>query len=148
MIAAPMFVLNDQIGFNVHRVALLMRRELTKALKPHSLSVEQWQILATLWQQGSLTQSQIMEVTLQDAPSASRTIVRLVRKRLVTKALAKGDKRATLITLTHAGKKLRESIPKIVLGHFEQFLKSIAEKDRASLLRILKQFRQLFGDKI
>jgi len=141
-----MLVLNDQIGFNIYRVALLFRRELIRALKAYELTPEQWQILAALWEGGALTQSQIIELTLQDAPSASRTVVRMVRKRMVTKEVSKDDRRATLVKLTKYGRELGGNIPRILTEHFERFLGSVPPEDNEILLRILKNYRVVFGD--
>lgn len=141
-----MFNLDDQIGFNVYRVALLFRRELMHALKSYELTPEQWQILAALWEKGSLTQAQIISLTLQDAPSASRTVARMQRKRLVSKVPSKVDKRATIVTLTKYGQGLEKNIPRTLMKHFQQYLSAVSDEDQEILVRILKDFRKVFGD--
>ena len=143
-----MFVLNDQIGFNIYRVALLFRRELIRALKAYDLTPEQWQILAALWEKRALTQSQIIELTLQDAPSASRTVARMQRKKFINKTPSETDKRASIVTLTKHGVSLHEIIPKTLSDHFNEILKDIPKTDQQSLIRILKDFRLVFGDKL
>ncbi len=45
----------------------------------------------------------------QDAPSASRTVARMERDRLVTRTVAPSDRRAALIGLTRRGLSLRAS---------------------------------------
>ncbi|EPG68037.1 MarR family winged helix-turn-helix transcriptional regulator [Leptospira wolffii] len=142
-----MFRLDDQIGFNVYRVALLFRRELLRALKEYDLTPEQWQILATLWEQGSLNQTEIIALTLQDAPSASRTVARLQKKKLVTKTPSKEDKRATIVKLTKYGESLQEEIPSVLLGYFKPYFDVVPSADQKELLRILKEFRTAFGDR-
>lgn len=142
-----MFRLDDQLGFNVYRVALLFRRELIRALKDYDLTPEQWQILATLWERGSLTQIEIISLTLQDAPSASRTVARLQKKKLITKTQSKEDKRATIIKLTKLGEGLEEKIPSTLLTHFKQYYQAVSASDQKELLRILKEFRTVFGDR-
>ncbi|MFB5651835.1 MarR family winged helix-turn-helix transcriptional regulator [Leptospira wolffii] len=142
-----MFRLDDQIGFNVYRVALLFRRELLRALKEYDLTPEQWQILATLWEQGSLNQTEIIALTLQDAPSASRTVARLQKKKLVTKTPSKEDKRATIVKLTKYGESLQEEIPSVLLGYFRPYFDVVPSADQKELLRILKEFRTAFGDR-
>ncbi|PJZ65373.1 MarR family transcriptional regulator [Leptospira wolffii] len=142
-----MFRLDDQIGFNVYRVALLFRRELLRALKEYDLTPEQWQILATLWEQGSLNQTEIIALTLQDAPSASRTVARLQKKKLVTKTPSKEDKRATIVKLTKYGESLQEEIPSVLLGYFKPYFNVVSSADQKELLRILKEFRTAFGDR-
>ena len=143
-----MFVLNDQIGFNLYRVALLFRRELIHALKAYDLTPEQWQILAALWEKRALTQSQIIELTLQDAPSASRTVARMQRKKFLKKSPSETDKRASIVTLTKHGVSLHEIIPKMLSDHFKAILNEIPNADQQTLLRIIKELRQVLGDKL
>ena len=143
-----MLNLNDQIGFNIYRVALLFRRELIRALKAYDLTPEQWQILATLWQQQALTQSQIIDLTLQDAPTASRTITRMQKKNLIHKHQSTIDKRDTIISLTKHGNSLNQQIPKILNNHFKPILQQVSKKDQQILLNILQNFRKILGDKV
>lgn len=141
-----MFILDDQIGFNVYRVALLFRRELIRALREYDLSPEQWQVLATLWEKSELSQTQIMHLTLQDAPSVSRTIARLERKRLIKKDRSDLDKRTTLVKLTKIGENLRYSLPTKLFNHFTPYLNKVNATDQEMFLTLLRKFRMAFHD--
>ncbi|PJZ80963.1 MarR family winged helix-turn-helix transcriptional regulator [Leptospira meyeri] len=143
-----MFLLDDQIGFNLNRLALLFRRELIRSLKDFQLSPEQWQVLAMLWQKGTLSQKQIIELTLQDAPSASKMIRRMKQAGLIQIEVSKLDKRSTLISLSAKGKSLEKVLPKKILLHFDPILCAMPEKNRKTFLILLKQFRMVFGDEI
>ncbi|MDV6237820.1 MarR family transcriptional regulator [Leptospira ellisii] len=141
-----MFVLDKQLGFNLHRVALLFRRELSRCLRDYNLTPEQWQVLATLWEKESLTQKEIIHITLQDAPSASRMVARMVQNDLVKSEISKEDKRATLITLTKTGRSYEKILPKKILSHFEILLRDFPDKKKQTLLEMLKELRIVFGD--
>lgn len=143
-----MFLLDDQIGFNLNRVALLFRRELIRCLREFHLTPEQWQVLAMLWQKEALTQKQIIELTLQDAPSASKMISRMEGAGLIQVAVSKLDKRSTIISLSPEGKSLERILPKKILTHFEPILNSMSEKNRKMFLLLLKQFRKILGDEM
>ncbi|EOQ97639.1 winged helix DNA-binding domain protein [Leptospira wolbachii serovar Codice str. CDC] len=143
-----MFLLDDQIGFNLNRVALLFRRELIRCLREFQLTPEQWQVMAMLWHKGELTQKQIIELTLQDAPSASKMISRMETSGLIQVTVSKLDKRSTIISLSPEGKSLEKILPKRILGHFEPILNSMSEKNRKMFLLLLKQFRKILGDEI
>ncbi|WP_341867406.1 MarR family winged helix-turn-helix transcriptional regulator [Leptospira congkakensis] len=112
------------------------------------MSPEQWQVLAMLWQKEALSQKQIIELTLQDAPSASKMIGRMELAGLIQVEVSKLDKRATVIRLSAKGLSLEKILPKKILSHFEPILSSIPEKDRKRFLILLKQFRRIFGDDI
>ncbi|RHX92186.1 MarR family winged helix-turn-helix transcriptional regulator [Leptospira stimsonii] len=141
-----MFILDHQLGFNLHRVALLFRRELSRCLRDHNLTPEQWQVLATLWEKESLTQKEIIHITLQDAPSASRMVARMVQNQLVKSEVSDEDKRATVITLTKAGRGLEKTLPKKITGHFETLLQDFSTNKRQDLLILLKELRLVFND--
>ncbi|PJZ84033.1 MarR family winged helix-turn-helix transcriptional regulator [Leptospira harrisiae] len=143
-----MFLLDDQIGFNLNRVALLFRRELIRCLRDFKLSPEQWQVLAMLWQKGKLSQKQIIELTLQDAPSASKMISRMEGAGLIQVEISKLDKRSTLISLTVKGKSLEKILPKRILSHFDLILSAMSVKNRKTFLILLKEFRIIFGDEV
>ncbi|TGK11130.1 MarR family winged helix-turn-helix transcriptional regulator [Leptospira stimsonii] len=141
-----MFILDHQLGFNLHRVALLFRRELSRCLRDYNLTPEQWQVLATLWEKESLTQKEIIHITLQDAPSASRMVARMVQNQLVKSEVSDEDKRATMITLTKAGRGLEKTLPKKITGHFETLLHDFSANKRQDLLILLKELRLIFND--
>ncbi|MBM9499588.1 MarR family transcriptional regulator [Leptospira sp. 201903071] len=141
-----MFILDQQLGFNLHRVALLFRRELSRCLRDYNLTPEQWQVLATLWEKESLTQKEIIHVTLQDAPSASRMVARMVQNQLVKSQVSDEDKRATIITLTKTGRSLEKTLPKKITSHFENLLQNFPVGKRQELLIVLKELRFIFKD--
>jgi len=141
-----MFDLEDQIGFQLHRVALLFRRELIRCLKPYELSPEQWQILATLWRKEGLSQKEIMNLTLQDAPSVSRMLQRMAHGGFVQLRKSEADGRTMAITLTAKGRRMETILPGLVLHHFQPVLESVSVRRRQALLAILREFRSALGD--
>lgn len=138
-----MFNIEDQIGFNLYKVSLLFRRELVKCLKEYDITPEQWQILAILWKKESLTQTQIMDLTLQDAPTVSRMLNLLIKKNLVLSNKSSKDKRQTLITTTLRGNKLKNIIPEKVMEHFNPILKKVSNSRKAIFSDILQEFQIL-----
>ncbi|EPG74493.1 transcriptional regulator, BlaI/MecI/CopY family [Leptospira fainei serovar Hurstbridge str. BUT 6] len=143
-----MLILEDQLGFNLNRVAVLFRRELIRALKDYHLSPEQWQVLATLWSKGPLTQRQIIDVTLQDAPSTSKMIRRMIQRGYVDLSISEEDRRVTLIKLTKLGESYKKEVPRKLVNHFESLLKNYPQKNREILLFQLKELRKVLNDEM
>ncbi|MDH5655524.1 MAG: MarR family transcriptional regulator [Spirochaetia bacterium] len=141
-----MFNLDDQLGFNINRVALLFRRELIRCFRDYHLSPEQWQILAALWQKKSLSQSEIMKITLQDAPATSRIISKMAKNNLVKMEASAADRRTKIVGLTKKGDSLKKVLPEKLVGHFNHLLKEFPSGRRNELLKILKDLRTIFGD--
>jgi DNA-binding MarR family transcriptional regulator len=143
-----MFLLDEQIGFNLQRVAVLFRRELIRCLREYKLTPEQWQVLAMLWQEKLLTQKQILHLTLQDAPSTSKMLVRMEKSGFISIQDSNKDKRVKIISLTTYGRSLEKILPNKVLNHFNPILDSMPSTKRKTFLVLLKQFRKILGDTI
>jgi len=141
-----MFVLDDQLGFNINRVALLFRRELIRCFRDYKLSPEQWQILAALWQYKTLTQTEIMKITLQDAPATSRILSKMAQNHLVKMEASPEDRRSRVVTLSGKGDSLKKVLPEKLTAHFSSLLKDFPASKRKELLTILRELRAMLGD--
>ena len=141
-----MFRLDDAMPFNANRVAILFRRELIRCFRDYGISPEQWQVLATLWLKNSLTQVEIMEITLQDAPATSKMIAKMAERDLVTVTPAADDKRKKIVTLTKKSKKLQNILPQKLVAHFEKLFENFAENKQKELLSLLQDLRRALGD--
>ncbi|WNG34362.1 MarR family transcriptional regulator [Archangium violaceum] len=138
--------LNDQLGYNLYRAALLFRRELIRALREHDLTPEQWQTLASLWSHGPLSPSEIARVTLQDLPSISRMLSRMEKRGWVNRVEDPKDGRSFRVELTKEGSHLQTLLPPLIFEHFEGLLGGFPEARRRKLLELLRELRQVLGD--
>lgn len=117
-----------------------------KALSDYEMTPEQWQVMATLWNDNELTQTEIVELTLKDKHSVSRIIQRLIDKGWIKKVTNPKDRRSTIIRLTKKGSRLEDEIPKKLLGYFESFHKALGKDNQHQLIALLKKVRTLLGD--
>jgi len=140
------FDLDEQLGFNVVRVAALFKREHARALREHKLTPEQWQALATLWRHGTLKQAEIARVTMQDAPTVSRMLVRMERDGWLVRRSDPTDARSSLVELSVAGRKLERILPAKLVRHFRTFLREFPDAEQAHLLQLLRGLRRATGD--
>lgn len=138
--------LQKQLGYNVNRVALLLRRELVRAFREYEITPEQWQVLATLWRHGEMNQTQIAAVTLQDLPAVSRMIKRLEQKGYIVKERDPGSQRTTIIKLTAKGKKLEKSLPGKLERHVKDIWRRFDESKRDQLVALLLELREALDD--
>ncbi|MBE7411538.1 MAG: MarR family transcriptional regulator [Leptospiraceae bacterium] len=138
--------LDKQLGFNLYRASLLFRRELIRCLREYKITPEQWQALVHIWDKGTTTQSEIANITLQDAPSISRMIGRLIKNGWIKKKINPNDKREIYLSITPIGKKLESILPKKLRENFNLFLKKFPELDQKELLKLLIQLRVSLND--
>ena len=140
------FNVSEQLGYNINRVTILIRRELTSCLKDYHMTPEQWLALATLWKHKSMSQTQIASVTLQDLPAVSRMIKRMVNNGLVTKEKSKDSERTNVIGLTKKGLQLEKVLPEKLSAHFKPIWEKFPEKKRNLLRDLLVEFREVLDD--
>lgn len=141
-----MFNIQEQLGYNLNRVALLIRRELIRCFKEYDITPEQWNVLALLWERSYMNQTDIASATLQTQPAVSNMIKRLIQNGLVTKERDKNSERTTIIKLTPKGKELENVLPKKLAQHFSHIWKDFPESKRDDLKSLLKELRKILGD--
>jgi len=145
---AIMIILENQIGFNLHRVHTLFRRELIHCLRGYDINPEQWEVMEILWKKKVVNQKQINEITLQDLPSISRMIKRMEKKGFIQIERSEEDRRTTLITLTQYGVSLENELVPKVSKHFNAIMNQLPADAKKSFMSSLKIFRKILGDTI
>ncbi|MGJ4744843.1 MarR family winged helix-turn-helix transcriptional regulator [Leptospira sp. SA-E8] len=141
------FNLQKQWGFNLHRVALLIRKELIRILKKYDLTPEQWQALATLWTEEPLNQREIRSLTMQDEAATSRMLVRMETNGWIERKKDPNDARNTLVYLTKKARSHKSSMPAEVLKHFDSlFSDDFPKKERENMTKSLLNIRKILND--
>jgi DNA-binding MarR family transcriptional regulator len=109
------FVISESLGYLINRAARSMAHQLAQELRPAGIGIGQWAVLLFLWARDGLSQAELARVVAIEPPTMVRTIDRMVRDGLVTRASDPDDGRLTRIYLTERGRSLRdELIPKAV----------------------------------
>lgn len=72
-------------------------------LRRHRVTEQQWRVLRALSATGEVTAGSLASVTLISAPSLSRIIRDLLRRRLLVRRITPEDRRNTLISLSTQG---------------------------------------------
>ncbi|MCP4297543.1 MAG: MarR family transcriptional regulator [Proteobacteria bacterium] len=140
-------ILENTLGFNVYRVALLFRRELIRSLSQFNMTPEQWQVMTTLWSTGQpLNQSEIVRLILKDKPTISRMIHRLQRNGWIEKTTSLEDGRVTLIQPTPKGWAIEQEVTEKLDKHFKSILKNLGRPESEVLRDKLRNVRRVLGD--
>jgi len=115
----------------------------------YGLSRDEWRLLAALAELGSARTSTLHEHCTLDKMPASRALATLEAKGLVARALAEGDRRAHVVQLEPAGKKLMAELLPMVLAREELLLEALSEPERellgSAVGKVLAQAERLKG---
>ncbi len=126
-------------GYLLERTQKKVRQHFQKALLVNNtgITVDQWIILDRLNRNNGLSQREIAETTLKDAPTVTRIIDLLCKKGLVERVQDNGDRRRLRISLTAKGKqKVKEVLP-IVQDMREKGWQNLSDDDYSTMIRIL-----------
>lgn len=131
--------LEFSLSFHVNRLAQALRREQMIALKPFGLTPEQWQILAVLWEQEAVSQSDLAELTLRDEPSVSRMVRTMESNGWVERKIDAADGRTRRLVATAKAWDMRESL----LVAFDARLRHIQSQFAPeAVAQLMKQARE------
>ena len=113
---AQEFVIEDSLGYLINRVARAVASQLAEELRPAGVGIGPWAVLMFLWARDGMSQAELSRWVAIEPPTMVRTIDRMERDGLVTRAPDPRDGRVTRIHLTERGRSLRdELVPKAVM---------------------------------
>ena len=119
-----------------------LRSLMAEVLKPHDLTIQQYNVLRIL--RGSapnpISTSCIRSRMLDKMSDASRIVDRLYKKGLVDKKVCSSDKRLVDVFITKSGLKELKDIDASMVK-FNESLGSVTEEEAATLNRILDKLR-------
>ena len=131
------FVIEESIGYLLNRAARAFANRLSDELRPHGVAIGQWAVLLHLWGTDGLTQAQLARRVAIEQPTMVRTIDRMVRDGLVTRAPDPKDRRASRITLTERGSSLRDDLVPLAAGVNRAATTALSDEEVATLRRLL-----------
>jgi len=107
--------------------------------EPFDIGVAEWRVLARLGQHQQLNSRHLGQVTFMDKSRVSRALKSLERKGLLLRQVDRGDNRASLLSLTAAGRRLYSQIVPRALDWESQFLSALDVTEYRDLLLILSK---------
>ncbi|BBL32742.1 MarR family winged helix-turn-helix transcriptional regulator [Pantoea ananatis] len=136
--AAPL-LLDQQLCFALYSANLAMHKVYRKLLTQMDITYPQYLVMLILWQQDSLTVSEIGERLFLDSATLTPLLKRLENAGLLNRQRSRQDERQVVVSLTDAGRSLRqqaESIPDEI-----QCASDCSEDEMNSLKLQLNQLR-------
>ena len=132
---------DNVIGFVVSQAGYRLSQALARAIASlgSDLKPREFAILNRLHERGELTQIQVAELTYKDKPAITRMLDRLIARGLVRKEPSLADGRAMVVSLTPAGKAMRNAIVPLTVQFLETACAGVSADDLATTVATLKR---------
>ncbi len=134
-------ILVKQVGVYVNIVNCKLKKYIAEAFKKNGVNLtgEQYLVMDALWNEGTLTQQAIAFIIQKDKNSVTQFIDNLEKKGLVTRSVAKEDRRVNNIMLTEEGMALKDSTKQLAIDTMNKALDGISEDDLNTFVDVLKK---------
>lgn len=144
----PETSVKTQLGYLVHEVARLLRRNFENEARGHGITLTQWRALAQIAHKDSLSQRAIAELTDSDPMTVSGVLDRLEKRGLVERFPDPADSRAKLARLTDEGRALVARAKEVGLSMYEQALAGVSADEQAVVETILARMRDNLSGRV
>ena len=134
-------ILIKQAGVYVNILNCKLKKHLSEVFKKNgvNLTAEQYLVMDTLWNEGTLTQQAIAFIIQKDKNSVTQFIDNLEKKGLVTRSVSKDDRRVNNIVVTKEGMAMKDSTKQLAIVTMEKALEGIPEQDVLTFVDVLKK---------
>lgn len=131
----------DIFNIIVGRTSIMVSRVLLRNFRKHRLDItmEQWSILAILWQKDGCTQQELGNKTYREKAGVTRLLDKLEQQNIINRVTDAHDRRVRFIYLTEKGRALEEKANQIVVETYQQAIGDISEEDRTVCKNVLNK---------
>ena len=136
------------VGTMLDRTTRLLKQHYLRAFREEGIdiSTEQWVLLDRLFSEGDASQTELANGTYKDAPTVSRIIDKLARKKLVERKRYPNDRRRYLVSITTTGRQVHDRISPYVQNLRQQTWEGLDEEDFLKLQSLLQHIRGNFEE--
>jgi len=134
-------ILVKQVGVYVNILNCRLKKYLAEVFKQNgvNLTAEQYLVMDTLWNEGTLTQQAIAFIIQKDKNSVTQFIDNLEKKGLVARSVSQEDRRVNNIVVTEAGMALKDSTKQLAIDTMNKALEGIPEEDVQTCVEVMKK---------
>lgn len=128
-------------GFILERTAKRMKQFFSQQLKEANagITADQWVILQELDKKNEQSQLELAQATFKDAPTITRIIDLLCKKKLTERLLDPEDRRRFKIALTSQGRALIDRLMPMVKEYRREVWAPLEEKEINHLIAVLNK---------
>ena len=136
----------SDIFHNLHQQVRFITKEVNELLKQYHLYSSQWTILYCLDQFGPMKQTDIWKYLNVEAPTTTRTLVRMEKSNWITRTEG-SDKRERIVRLTSEAEDLLPIIKESIQKLEESLLSQLSSEEQAHFYYLLKQIGVKKGER-
>ena len=140
------FDIETSAGFLLAKAHQRLYARFRDMLAPHGITPQQFALLAFLWKQDYLSQTELTEKTEIDRTTLSGLIDRLEKQGLVARQPHPSDRRAFQVALTETGRQLEAVLTPLALNLRRQISAGLAPGEYEQLCRLLSRLRGATDD--
>ncbi|NDY43427.1 MarR family transcriptional regulator [Dissulfurirhabdus thermomarina] len=141
-----MFKIDDCLGFIANKLVQVFQKAIDRRLAPYGLTSAQFCVLAKLYEEEGLTQTELASRLYIENPTLVRTLDRLERAGVIERRRDPDDRRAYRIYLLEKGRQLRDTVERIGNEVHEVATVGMSEKDADDLRRFLRKIWENLSD--
>ncbi|HEY9279361.1 MAG TPA: MarR family winged helix-turn-helix transcriptional regulator [Eoetvoesiella sp.] len=131
-------------AYLLRQVAERLANSLTQSLRPFKQSTSVYRVLIALTRRNPATMRELIELTLIEPSTLSRTVARMAQHGLITCSPVEGDARALLVTVTDTGLAQLDAILPAATAQYEWAVHNVPQEElEAMRLTLQKMLRNL-----
>jgi DNA-binding MarR family transcriptional regulator len=126
----------------ISRIAALVDQEMDRIFQPHDLNGGDFVVLAALRRSGKpyqLTPTALTRSMMVSSGGTTKRLDRLETRGLVRRESDPEDRRGTLVTLTHAGLAVIDTVASEHVQNEKRLLAALSPDERDALTRLLRE---------
>lgn len=135
------FDIEQSVGFKLAKAHQRLFNLIDEQLKPYGITARQWALLAFLWKQDGLSQTQLAERMESDRATIGGMLDRLEKAGLVERRPCPGDRRAYQLFLSQRGRQLEEELDLVIIRVRQQLFSCFEDDEYQQLCRLLDKLR-------
>jgi DNA-binding MarR family transcriptional regulator len=141
----PVSDLTSHLGYWLRQVSNHVSQAFARKVEAHGVTVAEWVLMRQLLEVEALAPSQLAEHMGMSRGAISKLADRLIAKSLLVRAADPQDGRAQTLALTSSGRAIVPRLAALADANDAEFFDQLKSKDRATLLRILREIVEKRG---
>jgi len=129
----------SNLGGLLGKSSRLLSNQFNSSLTQFGLTVEQWTLLAVLWDEDSKKQKELQAALLKDKATINSLVGYLVKNGFVNKERDHLDKRSFVISLTDKGKEMQAHTIPLAMKSIGSAIEGIDAKELETTVNVLTQ---------